>query len=233
MNYTTVVTPDTPHTFKGFTWSYSALKNYEACPRRYNEINVTKRVKEEESEHMRWGNAVHKAFENRVRHGTTLPLGMGMHEPFMRKLANAPGQVYAEQKLGITSEFKPSTFFGKQVWYRGIVDYANVRDTGLAILVDYKTGRPATDTTQLQLNAAMIFAHDKKVDRIRAALLFVGHEEVEKAEFMREDLTEIWSGILPRVAKLVQAQKEQHYPPKPGPFCRKWCPVASCPFHGK
>ena len=119
------------------------------------------------------------------------------------------------------------------MWYRGVVDYANVRDTGLAIVVDYKTGKPTTDMTQLQLCAATIFAHDDSVNRIRAALLFVGYEELEKAEFVREDLTEIWSGILPRVSKLVQAQETMHYPPNPGRLCKNWCAVASCPFHGK
>lgn len=231
MSTTTVVNP--PHTRPGFTWSYSALKNYDACPRRYNEYNVSKRVKEPESEQLVYGNAVHKAFEHRVKHGTKLPLGMGMHEPLMVKLTSVHGEVYAEQKLGLTAEFKPTSFFGKGVWYRGVIDYTNVRDDGTAIVIDYKTGKPGTDTTQLQLNAAMIFAHEPSVDRVRAALAFVGHDQMEREEYLREDLTEIWAGILPRVTQLVTAQRDQHYPPKPGPFCKRWCAVASCPFHGK
>ena len=83
------------------------------------------------------------------------------------------------------------------------------------------------------LIAATIFAHDAKVQKVKAALLFVAYDQMEKATFVREDTTEIWGEVLPRVRKLVDARQKQEYPPKPGFLCRKWCAVTSCPFHGK
>jgi CRISPR/Cas system-associated exonuclease Cas4 (RecB family) len=218
---------------KPFTWSYSVLKNYETCPRRYYAYNVARDVTEPESDAIRQGHAVHEAFEARVKSGQELPLGMGMHEPMLAKLASAPGKVYAEQKLGLTAEFKPTTFFGKGVWFRIVLDYTNVRPDYTATVIDYKTGRPMEDLTQLQLSAATLFAHEPKLTRVKAALVFTAHERVETAEFVRSDVTEIWGDILPRVNKVVQARQRDHYPPKPGGLCRRWCAVASCPFHGK
>lgn len=228
MNNTTVVNTTTP----GFAWSYSALKNFETCPRRYHEYNVAKTVVEPESDAIRQGHAVHAAFEARVSKGTELPLGMGMHEPMLAKLASAPGKVYAERKLALSSDFTPTTFFGKNVWFRAVLDYTNVNGDR-AVVVDYKTGKVSIDETQLQLAAATVFAHDGRIERVRTALVFTAYEQVERAEYVRADVTEIWAGILPRVRKMIEARMKQEYPPNPGGLCRRYCAIASCPFHGK
>ena len=216
----------------GFSWSYSALKNYETCPRRYYNYNVSKDVKEPESDAIKQGHALHAAFDARVKSGTSLPLGMGMHEGMLAKLAAAPGATYTEQKLALASDFSPAKFFSKNAWFRTVLDYTNVNGER-ATVIDYKTGRPSEDMTQLQLAAATTFAHDARVQRVRVALAFVSHDHIERATFVRQDTTEIWGEILPRVKKLVEARQKQDYPPKPGGLCRKWCAVTSCPFHGR
>jgi hypothetical protein len=216
----------------GFSWSYSVLKNYETCPRRYFAYNVDKSVKEPESDALKYGHDVHAAFDARVSKGVPLPTGMTMHEGMLARLADAPGSTVTEQKLALASDFSPSRWFGKGAWFRIVVDYQNTQGE-TATVVDYKTGRPSEDMTQLQLTAVTAFAHDAKLQRVKAALAFVSYGEIERAEFKRSDTTEIWGEILPRVKKLVEARQAQHYPPKPGGLCRKWCAVTSCPFHGK
>jgi len=226
MSFTTAV--NSP----GFSWSYSALKNFEVCPKRYYAYNVAKDVKEPEGEALRQGKVIHAAFDARVAKGTSLPLGMGMHEAMLAKLAAAPGAVYTEQRLALSSDFAPTTFFSKTAWFRTVLDYTNVNGTQ-AVVIDYKTGRPSEDMTQLQLAAATTFAHDAKVQKVKVALMFVAYDKMERETFLREDTTEIWGEILPRVRKMVDARQKQEYPPKPGYLCRKWCAVVSCPFNGK
>ena len=216
-----------------FSWSYSQLKNFESCPRRFQAYSITKEVIEPESDALRQGNALHTAFEQRVTKGVDLPLGMGMHEGMLAKLAAAPGAIHAEQKLALTPAFKPAAWFGKDTWFRTVVDYTNIRDDRSATLLDYKTGKPASDTTQLALMAATLFAHQRKVDRVKAALVFVAYGQVERREYVRDDVTAIWSKVLPRVKKLWEARHEDVYPPKPGALCKRWCAVRSCPFCGK
>ena len=218
---------------KSFAWSYSALNNYETCPRRYYEYSIAKSVDEPESEHIRYGNSVHQAFERRVAFGEKLPLGMGMYENMLAGLAAAQGDVYAERKLAIDKDFTPSTWFGPGAWFRQVLDYTNVRPDLVAVTLDYKTGKPKEDNTQLQLAAGMIFAHDPEVTRVRAAMVFVGYGATERAEYTREQLPEIWDEILPRVRTLERARASQDFPPNPGGLCRRYCGVKSCPFNGK
>jgi hypothetical protein len=214
-----------------FTWSYSQLKNAETCLKRYYHYNVAKDVVEPETEQLREGNRLHKVFDLRLK-GQPLPLGYTQYEPLLARIVNAPGVTHSEQKLALTSEFKPSAFFGKAVWFRTVIDAAKIREDGTATVFDWKTGKPNEDLTQLQLMAVTLFHHDPKLLRVKAALVFVAHDEIEQAEFVREDLTEIWGEILPRVKRLQQARDTQEYPPRPSGLCRKYCAVASCPYHG-
>jgi hypothetical protein len=157
---------------------------------------------------------------------------MGMHEGMLARLAGAEGKVYAERKLALSSDFSPTTFFNKSAWFRAVLDYTNINGER-ATVIDYKTGKPSVDPTQLQLAAVTVFAHDARIERVRTALVFTAYEQIEREEYVRADVTEIWSEILPRVRKMIEARQKQDYPPNPGGLCRRWCAVLSCPFHGK
>lgn len=217
---------------KPFSWSYSQLKNFETCPKRYYHYNVAKDVVEPESAQLREGNDLHKAFELRLKDGIPLELPYAPHEAMLSRIYQAPGKGFTEQKLAFSSTFQPTTYFGRGVWFRTQIDYAKVVDDKAAIF-DWKTGKPKDDLTQLQLMAAAMFIHMPTLQRVKSALVFVQHEQVERAEFERGDLTEIWGDILPRVKLVERARSTQTYPPKPGGLCKSWCAVTSCPFHGQ
>lgn len=220
----------------GFAWSYSQLKNYETCPKRYFHYNVLKDIVEPKTAQLEEGDNLHKAFELRLK-GKPLPMGYGQYESLLARILAADGTTYAEQKLGVTSTFGPTAFFGKgsaSPWLRTIIDCTKVASDGRsATAFDWKTGKPATDMTQCQLVAATVFIHQPQVERVKTALVFINHDKVEPEYFRRENLTEIWSEILPRVKAVEKARATQEYPPKPSGLCKKYCAVVSCPYHGK
>lgn len=230
---TTPSTKPTTTIVRPFTWSYSALKGFETCPRRYYNYNVSKAVTEPETEQLRGGNALHNHFNNRIVHGAPLPLGYGQHESILAKFVAAPGTTYAEQKLAITREMQPAGYFDADVWFRGVVDACKIRDDHTGTVLDWKTGKPSPDLTQLQLMAVTLFVHMPTLQRIKAALVFLGHKTTERAEFVREDQAEIWCEILPRVKAVEQARIKHEYPAKPSGLCKKYCAVSSCEFYQK
>lgn len=217
---------------KPFAWSYSQLKNFETCPKRYYHYNVEKDVEEPETQQLRDGNALHAHFEARLLKGTPLPLGYGMYEAMLARIVAADGKLYGEQKLAINARFEPRTYFARDTWLRTVADAAVVKGER-ATVFDWKTGKPADDETQLRLNAATLFAHAPEVMRIRAACVFVGYQQTTTVELVREDLGEVWAEILPRVRAMAKARQEKEYPPKPSGLCKRYCAVVSCPYHGK
>ena len=214
-----------------FSWSYSQLKNWETCPKRYYHYNVQKDVIEPETDQLKEGNALHKAFELRLK-GTPLPMGMAQYESLLARILKADGTTYSEQKLALTSTFAPVTFFGKGAWFRTVADCTKVNGS-LANVFDWKTGKPSEDMTQCQLLAATVFIHQPQVTHVRSSLVFVNHDKVESEHFNRASLTEIWGEILPRVKMVQRARETQEYPPKPSGLCKKYCAVTSCPYHGR
>jgi hypothetical protein len=215
-----------------FTWSYSRLKNYETCPKRHYHYDIAKDILEPETAQVSEGHIAHKAFEERIAKGTKLPLPLLQHEHLMKKLSSMPGKVYAEQRLALTRDFKPVDFFGKDVWFRTVIDFCAVQHP-VAAVIDYKTGKPAKDNTQLALMAATVMHYDYDVELVRSVFLFVNHNQSERVEFTRGAIPTIWSNVLPRVAELQMAVESQEFPPKPGGLCKRYCGVLSCPYHGR
>jgi hypothetical protein len=215
---------------KAFAWSYSKIKNFETCPKRYWHLDVAKDVKEEEGEALAYGNTVHAVLAARLL-GTPLPAHFKHLEPWADKILKTPGKILTEQKLAINKDFNPVSWFDKEAWYRGIADVIKI--TGrVALAIDWKTGKIIEDGSQLALMAQCIFSHHPEVERIRTEFVWIKEDATTRADFSRHDMVDVWRGILPRVALLQKAHEAATFPPKPGGLCRKWCPIVSCPHHG-
>ena len=52
------------------TWSYSSLKTFEQCPKKYFHLKVVKDVKDQGSEATIYGQEVNKAAEDFIKLGT-------------------------------------------------------------------------------------------------------------------------------------------------------------------
>lgn len=218
---------------KPFAWSYSKLKNYETCPKRHYHVDVAKDIKEEESEHITYGNAVHKALANAISGKEALPKPFAHLQPWVDKFGHGiGGTVLVEQQLAITEDLNPTTWFGKDAWYRGIADVIKIVGEVAAVL-DWKTGKISEDGVQLALMAQCVFAHHPEVQKIRTEFVWLKEDATTRADFARDDMVSVWAGLLPRVTLLKGAYEGANFPAKPGYLCRRFCPVTSCPHHGE
>lgn len=217
---------------KAFSWSYSKLKNFESCPKRHWHIDINRDIKEETSENLAWGNMVHEALAKRVAKNTPLPKGMEPYEKWAVRLTASPGTILVEQKLAINKEFGGTSWFGDDAWYRGIGDVIKIVGR-VALIVDYKTGKILEDGSQLALMAACVFAHYPEVSRVRSEFIWLKEDATTRADFDRNNMAEFWKSVWPRIEALKHAADTLTYPPKPGPLCKRWCPVKVCPHYGE
>lgn len=230
MSFTVTTTRNKP---KPFAWSYSKLKNFETCPKRHWHLDVAKDVKEEESEHIQYGNALHKALAERIEKNTELPKPFAKFEEWCTKvIGSGNGKILVEQKLAIDKDFSPCSWFGDQAWYRGIADVIKIVGP-VAVVLDWKTGKIQEDGSQLALMAQCVFAHHPEVQKIRTEFIWLKEDATTRADFSREDMVRVWAGVLPRVQVLENAYAMTNFPPKPGSLCRRWCPVTQCPHQGQ
>ena len=115
----------TPKQQFSFTWS--KIKNYETCPRRYNEIDVHKLYKEE-SPQLDYGFAMHEAATKRISQGKPLPEKFEMLEPWIVKFTKDSDDpavgIQTELKLAIDRNMNPCDWFSKQTYMRGVIDFS-------------------------------------------------------------------------------------------------------------
>lgn len=224
----TVTTRSKP---KAFAWSYSKLKNFESCPKRYYNVDVAKVVKEEESEQLQYGNSLHKALAEAITGKAPLPKPFTGFQPWVDKITRTEGTILVEQQLAITQDLGPTEWFGKDAWYRGIADVIKIVGP-VAVVLDWKTGKILEDGVQLALMAQCVFAHHPSIEKIRTEFIWLKEDATTRADFSRDDMHNVWTGLLPRVKQLEDAHGGANFPPKPGHLCRRWCPVTACPHHG-
>lgn len=217
---------------KGFAFSYSKLKNFETCPKRSWHLDHAKDIKEEESEHIAYGTAVHKALADAVSGKSPLPKPFNHLQPWVDKITGGvTGTILVEQQLAITKDFGPTEWFGRDAWFRGIADVIKIVGP-VAVVLDYKTGKIQDDGVQLALMAACVFAHHPDIQKIRTEFVWLKEDATTRADFSRDDMVKVWAGVLPRVQMLENAVATANFPPKPGNLCRRWCPVTHCPHNG-
>jgi hypothetical protein len=212
-----------------FTWSFSSLKDYINCPKKYQEVKVLKRYTIKPTAQMTYGNEVHKACEDYVAEGKPLAKNYLKFKPLLDTLMEIDGTRYPEQKMALDSAGKACDY-NKGYWVRGIVDLMII-DGDTAFIVDYKTGsNKYPEPKQLKLMALMAFAHYPEINRIKAGLLFIVHNSFLTEEYKREDVHKLWDAFYPDLNRLDTSYINDVWNPNPTPLCG-WCPVDTCPHY--
>lgn len=215
-------------------WSYSSIKTFEQCPKKYFHLKVAKDVKDEPGEAAQYGTDFHEAAELRIKDGTSIPLKFKRYASVVEVLANFPGEKHTELKLGVCitdKGYEPCGFFAKNVWWRGIVDLLIVNGE-IAHMIDYKTGKNAkyADMKQLDLMAGAIFVHFPEVKKIKSGLAYVVSNEFPKKTHTAGQRDNYLSVFNEQLDRLEAAIDNGVWNPKSGPLCG-WCAVVKCEHH--
>lgn len=217
---------------KPITWSFSGLKDFVGCPKRYYHTKVTKEFVQGPTEATIYGESVHKACELYITEDKPFPPAFQRFEPVIAALKQAKGDKLAEHKMGLCKEKRATGFLAKNVWARGIADLVIINGDK-AFVIDYKTGSDKyADTAQLKLMALMIFAHFPEVQSVKASLIFLVKNNIIKESYKREDSDRLWSHFHEDLYRLEQAFLHDVWNANPTPLCG-WCPVKTCEHNRK
>ena len=209
------------------SWSYSAVKDFKGCARRYHVTKVLKLYPYKDTDATLFGKEVHKALEEYVRDGKELPANMRKFKAVGDVILSIPGQKLCEHEMALTADRKPTGFKAKDVWVRGIADVL-VIDGDKAFCTDWKTGGAKyPDKDQLELMALMVFEHFPEVNIVKGALAFVMHDVLVKAVYSRENAEKLWAKWNAGADLLDKAFEVDRWNPNPTPLCG-WCPHESC-----
>lgn len=205
-------------------WSHSALKSFETCPRRYYLTNLTKKVREPQTQATLHGNEVHGALAKYMLGAAPLPGKYSAYQPYADKIKSSVGTKVIEERIALDRNLQPTQYFSKDVWVRGVFDVA-VIGTKSGAIFDWKTGKRNLDGDQLKLFAAIGFSQYPYLQKIRTGFIWLAEGSMDTEVYDKEDAPKIWQEYIVRVQRLEDAVESDHFPPRPSGLCRKWCPV--------
>lgn len=205
-------------------WSFSSLQQYETCPRRFYFTRITKAIVEPQTEATRFGNEVHSALEKYVAGKAELPGNMVQYKPYADSVRNSAGDKLLEYKFGLTKDLKPTEFFAKNVWVRGVLDVCIIRDDE-AVVLDWKTGKRKFDGDQLKLFAGVGLTLWPYVKSVKTGYVWLPDKKIDRETFTPEQKPVIFAEFAQRVRRMEESEKNDDWPARPSGLCKKWCPV--------
>ena len=209
------------------THSFSALKMYENCPRRYMHQRVNKEVQDEGSDASKYGERIHEALELRLKDKTPLTDETKKYEPLCRAIEQEgkDGEVLAEQKMTLNKNLTPTQWFAPDAWFRSVLDVLMIHENQKkAFVLDWKTGKRRPDFTQMEIFALQVFKHYPEVDSVTSALVWLRDYKMDTQVYKREQSNEMWAKIMARINRIYESLEHDTWPPKPSGLC-PWCPA--------
>jgi len=219
-----------------FTLSYTAYSDFVLCPNRFFHKHVLRDYPFEETEALIWGRAVHDAFKRRLNPPyTPFPPNMANFEPIAAVLLQAP-HLLSEQGLSMTRNGEPRPWNFREALAKAKADVVTFNDGyTVAMLIDWKTGKPREDPTELKFQAVTLKAHYPSLQRIKAAYYWTGEARMGPTYDLTHELLKTTDLIKATVdaieAKLMCTDSRAQFVATPGqPFPCNWCDAPGCRF---
>jgi hypothetical protein len=198
-------------------FSYSRIKVWVECPRKYKAIYIDKSVKRTDSPALARGRELHERLEAAVKTGTppsNITLPPGLIETLHR------GQAKAEIGFGIDENGQPVQDV-KRSFLGGYLD-AFLLVTQRAMVLDWKSGRFNPDPLQADVYSVLVRAN---TDAKHVEFVWVYVDASRTHSITPDDHAK------DRVFGLIdQISSDTEYAPTPNPLCR-FCPVTNCRYN--
>ena len=202
-------------------WSWSRYELYARCPLAFKLKNIDK-IEEPVSKAMARGRDVHKSLDNYIT-GKTEVCPPEVKHPFHQKLYGEMRAFPAEDKVveqqrGFTSSWKPTSWFGKDTWFRAILDAGFMYDDLSFEAVDHKTGKKyGENAEQMELFALSVMLKYPPVQNVTTRLVYLDSGEEESHEFaisVKSNLVAKWE------RKVAPMFSDTVFAPRPNDKCR-------------
>jgi CRISPR/Cas system-associated exonuclease Cas4 (RecB family) len=213
------------------THSYSSIKQYENCPKRYFHQRIEKSVEDKGGEASRYGEQVHKALEDNIREGAPLPAPLRKYEDMCSvvKQKAEGADLTAEIEMSVDADFVPTGWWDPDVFIRSKLDVLIVKDDK-AIVLDWKTGKRRPDPFQLDLFSLQVFSHYEHINKVYSSFVWLPDQTTDMTISYRQDVPTLKQDTMARIRRIEESQTHDNWPARPSGLC-SYCPCKSfCEF---
>ena len=226
--------PPIPVKTPKFSWSYTALNDFETCPLKMAASRYYKTVSFQETIESKWGLRKHKAEEQALK-GTAITEPELVDWKYVNalKAASEGGELLVEQQIAINRNLVPVGWFAQDAWGRGVIDVAIIKDS-VAKIYDWKNGKVKLDELQLKIFCVFLALAHKEIQRFEARFIWLKDDSVSDAVILtRAELLPIIKDVLARVERMEQAWNAEIFQARTSGLCKNYCGVTECAHCGK
>lgn len=213
--------------------SYTALKMYENCPKRYYHQRITKEVVDQPGTATVYGERVHKQLEEYLKGSAPLPEETAALQPLcdtVKAGSEGGGMLLVEQEYTLTSDLQPTSWFAPDAWLRFKLDVLAIRGDNKAMVVDWKTGKRRPDFDQLEMFALAVFTFWPAITSVTSMFVWTKENAIDKETYKAKHKDEMWTRLLNRIDRVEKSAETGNWPAKPSGLC-KFCPCKGfCEF---
>ena len=202
--------------------SYSALKQFDNCPKQYHMQRITKEVKASSNEASIYGERVHEQLEQRLKGGELTPETI-KYEELCQAFESGGGELLVEQELCLNKDLVPTGWWDDDAWLRSKLDVLKLNGTTAGI-GDWKTGKYRPDFFQLELFVLQVFKHYPSVQKIKASFIWLKDMKLDSKTYQKKQEPALWNKFFARVQRIEAAAEASNWPAKPSGLC-PWCPA--------
>lgn len=202
-------------------WSYSAWAMYDRCPLQYKLAKIDK-IGKPTSKAMERGNDIHVGVAGYLQRKVPAPpadaIKFQCMATLIEELREIPVQnIQVEQQWGYTEGFKPTGWFGKDTWFRSVLDVGVMYEDLAYEDVDWKTGKKyGSNMDQMETQAISVFCKFTPVHHVTTRLAYLDIGEFEFAEFKRQELQSLIDKWRKKVAPMFT---DRVFAPRPNDKC--------------
>ena len=211
-------------------WSFSALKDFEACPYRIY-LKRVERAPEPEPDGssetpLERGDRIHLAAERFVKGEAPMIKELSKFAQRLEKLREqyAEGLVEVEQKWGFGLEWEQREWSDKDCWALVKCDVVVHGSKNAAWVIDYKTGKSRNKEVphrqQLQLYGLATLLRYPQIEIANTSLWYTDEGKETKASYSRAQIAPLLSRWEQRAKRLTEATT---FPPKANKGNCKYC----------
>lgn len=204
------------------SFSHTALKDFANCPLAFKHKRILKDVAFVQTDAARWGEEVHKHFENRVKGVAQLPFTLAAYEPLMSTFDGKKTET--ELKMCLNDRLQPTDWFASDAWLRGIADVMVWITDKKVWIGDYKTGKRRPDFDQLRLFSLLVWQHYPEIDECAVSFIWTQDKAMDTETYYRKDANKLWEEVIAKIRRVYKAQESDNWPAKPSGLCG-WCDV--------
>jgi len=211
--------------------SYTALNTFVKCPLQFKLKFLDKALPFESSPALEYGNRVHRELELFFKQGRKLGDDLStMHAlcAALKAAGEAPGaKLLVEKAMAVDEAGNKCSYWSDDVWIRAKVDLCIMNEGGAhASVFDWKTGKRWVENEQLDLYAALMFAHFPKLKSVSTAFVWTKTGKMDSVRHVRSDKDRLLSWAMELTEEARIAQRDDAWEANPG-FACKFCTAST------